>query len=898
MTAAIEEYFLETQRLRNLLARQQFGLASFPISPNEHCTGDGDNTSAQLEKKISEGDDGQRPTLQNNRDYVDTGWGRTAEALDRWDRTYSPLSKSDKDALQSQGMVARSRMRGGRDGGEGYTKNPIQTQHRRVRAATDRVVAQEILDAEMRDEFDTPKFGRRNRPVSPVARRSPPRAAQMAPRAERGMSSRNKIWSRQRKNVPKSHLRQRPGRQDVVEKRHPSSGNLAAEGGFSSDDAARNVTTMKQAKIRGKTSSGCRARPLSAPSRRRDSDVEECSPRSKKAQTPWGRSSNRTLSPWTGGNRNDGEGTSNSAPIARGATVGSMLTPKSGKGSPVDLKLKWKIIRDGEHQDFVQDEDSAESDRADANVNLSSVSNFTTTRGDGSNTASPVRNDVYSSVLAHDSKKSEERRERESISSERVRMQARKVGTKTSGGDSDEAGNDRDRNCVQQEVSGKRSSTTNDSRDSRGESCGAWAEEIRAPLVPREDSVDSRNRQPSPSHHSREPDTPSRGGQQNSNGSDAFDASSSVAEGTPYTTSSGGTVGQRGVKNFSGDSVDEIQSASSLQSQGRKKRATSDDRGSRDFGANVLYNESVSMDNRGSEPGGQVSRIESTEPADKNSSIAETTAISILDRDRDVVGSAFESVSNDDDGGRRRGDDPELGMCEDDMVVTPDMEQSSYQSYVDEGGEDAAFPVPSVGKGDYQELGEGDDDGRRNSTSQPSSPELVLAATEHMLPSSSVSDKTGEEGTGDLQHRDGSSTVGQDKQHTPPEREATFDDGADYSLSATDSVGSRRALVVEDGDDIEYARRAESLNGEGPTFEGGNHSGTARSGSYSGSAASPPSSVERSDEKRDDTGEAEAASIVASKKGGGLRSQDVGDEYDDDFAGSEAGGDEYGDDFE
>lgn len=883
MTAAAEEYYLETQRLSNLLARQQLGLSSFPVSPNEQCAGGSGYASTQLEKPLSEGDDGLRPAFQNSRDFVNNDWAQPAELIDRWNWTYSPLNRTERHHLQSQGMSARLRRTEGWDGGDVYTKNPVQTQHRGVRAATDPAVAQEILDTGVCDEFERSALRRRDRPVSPVARRYPPRAAQMAPRTERGMSSRNRISPRQRKTVTKSHLSQRSNRQGVIAKRCPSSRNLAAEGGFSVDDAVRDVATMARVTVREKTNGHFRTRPLSAPSRRRD--VGESSLQSKKAKRPWGRSSNRTLSPCTGGNTNESTGISNSAPIARAANVGRMMNPKLGKESLIDLESKEIIAHGGEYQDSVQYRDCDMSDRADANATLRSVSN-SSIRSDVSYIASPAGGEIYSGVPGRDSKKGEENVGRGSISAERVRMQARKVGIEKEDEDSDKAGSSHDKNYVQKGFSSKRCTITS----------GDLAEASRAPLAPGGDSVDSRKRQPSPSHDSRKLDTCSRGGLQPSGGSDDLP---SVPEGPPYTASLGDTILQHGINIRSGDVGDEIQSASSLRSQGQQERATSGNGGSRASGASVLDRESISVNSRHNEPDGQAFRVESMVSADKSSSVATRKRIYKMNSKEDIVGSAFEIVANVDDEGMRKNYDLEVGMDEDNVVATPDSERSSNRSLVDDDVQDTAFPVPSPGQEDCEELGQGDGGESKDSASQPSlSGELFFAASDMALPSSTLSKKIEEEE--DFKHHDAVSTVGRDEQQTPSAHERTFGDGADDSLSATDFVGPRRTPVVPEGGNIliESTRRTELSNGENPAFEGGNDSGTARGRSYSGVGASFSSSIEQSDEIPDDANTDEAASITATKEEEGARSQNTRNENSDDVARSDVGGDEYGDDFE
>lgn len=343
LAAATEEYFLEIQRLKHLAVRQHNGLSSIADAAARTSR---DPTGAFATRRPEDvpldRKNAQRATDYNTREICDptrdVAWNRRAATQNP--TVFSPLSPNRDTARHVSNATTDTRRAVNE---ASYSRNPVQSQPRRVRAAAKRVVAEEILGAELHEECQMAVASRRRRPTSPMGRCSPPRAAQLAVRmAGEALSSRN-TTPQCRRRFARMGL-SRPYRRNMREQFF--SGNIAAKGGFSSE----HLETRQAANIATKSLNGVRARPVSAPSRRRSSSVEECSPQLENARNWLGRASARTLSSWKGGTRGRDEHTTNEA-TRRGSREKKTKVDRANRPSRISFKEEEKCHRREKHDE-------------------------------------------------------------------------------------------------------------------------------------------------------------------------------------------------------------------------------------------------------------------------------------------------------------------------------------------------------------------------------------------------------------------------------------------------------------------------------------------------------------------------------------------------------------------
>lgn len=779
MAAATEEYLLETRRLKTLLSRHQLGLSSFVASPSEHCSrGDG-YTSAKFVDFHSEGDDGQQHMpWSDDLDLADATWGRipTEAVADGRDCSHLPSNTYDQEFRQAPSHVeCGAKRKGGKPGSDVYTTNPMQTHRRRVRAATARVVAQEILDAEMHGDSDVaPRPVRRSRPTSPFGRGSPPRAARMALRTAGGPSSaRNIVSPRQRNAVEKNRPRQRPGGyRNAMAQRRSSFGNLGLNGGYPIDDIrVQNMSaSRKRAAVVGeRKGGGYRARPLSAPSRRCDSDIGMSSPGSRKVQTPWVRSSNRTLSSWTEESKHESCETMipSSPPIVKGPIViSSVAVPtKSDKdvGLSGGISSGGKVVADGERPCTFPSQDADDGialesiEDAQASL-LRSVSNVRTARGENgmSSNSSRAQGGAVDNDRANDCSKNEgHNNERGAGSSGRARIRKRGSGSRTSGGDNaDKASKSRNGND-NRKVSGASSfsSTDNHSKVLDRSTSSVRTEESRASITASEstDKVISRHRQDKrSSSHRYDRDerviTSSPTGLQGSyrSGGESLDATPSE-RGQRTLSSSSRTVGRQSEMSASTaerGNHNDPPSTSSLQLLSKAPKSIGsvalEDMGSRGFGADSESREEMSVreEDRVFGSTDELARSQAAISAGHDGPVVKRKAMTHIDREEDVISESDFGGASDAGRGEISGTDgdAEIGRNEEHSSstraeVNPRQTQSSrHGSDVDEDvQEQMAYAVPSdVLSGDSERLvsPEGDEGEMKSANSQSPSSSL------------------------------------------------------------------------------------------------------------------------------------------------------------------------------
>lgn len=351
MTAATEEYFLETQRLQCLLTQRQHvdEAAVFPDN-NDEWRGDTRGDTVVREEYTP-------PNSRHTRPRVDEpGWDRRRLQANRPSMLRGP--KRNVRGRQPQSTDIEAIVRGKDCQDNKHSIESCSHRRRRSRQSVDEriMVAPEAPDEGFHGTRTSDGKVYRQRPPSPIRRGSPPRAARMAPRAASieiiptsPTSPGALMRQSDREGVGSPDW---PGNQG---RRHPA---IVKRGG----------TRAQVAKWMASCSAGARAsdvlasrrsRPVSAPSSR-DCMDDQPDATSRGDQASWGRYSHNALSP--GYKRREDARSRSSVDAHFDDDTVAMASATGQRGIPVPLRTV-QSERQGEERmsaDEVPDNDASD----------------------------------------------------------------------------------------------------------------------------------------------------------------------------------------------------------------------------------------------------------------------------------------------------------------------------------------------------------------------------------------------------------------------------------------------------------------------------------------------------------------------------------------------------------